>query len=117
MTTTLELFKQAYQSRPKPVVAAEPVVVPTVPVKPLEVVTEPLSYRQALGQVLRSARKDKKLTLKQVSAKSYIAYGYISEIERGEKECSSCYLEWLTEALDLSLPDVLRCTAQLLEGK
>jgi transcriptional regulator with XRE-family HTH domain len=46
-------------------------------------------FKDALGEVLRTARLEQGLTLRTVSAKSNIALGYLSEVERGHKEISS----------------------------
>ena len=48
------------------------------------------------------------LTLREVSAEARVSLGYISEIERGQKEASSELLASLCAALDVPLSDVLR---------
>ena len=48
------------------------------------------------------------MTLREVSAEARVSLGYISEIERGQKEASSELLASLCAALDLPLSDVLR---------
>ena len=65
-------------------------------------------FRRMLGDVLRSERMQRGLTLRQVSADARVSLGYISEIERGQKEASSELLASLCAALDLPLSDVLR---------
>jgi transcriptional regulator with XRE-family HTH domain len=52
-------------------------------------------YRQALGEILREERLSQRMTLRTVSQGSTLALGYISEIERGQKEISSELLELL----------------------
>jgi transcriptional regulator with XRE-family HTH domain len=47
------------------------------------------------------------LTLRQLSTKSSVALGYISEVERGQKEGSSEILECLAKALDYDLCDLV----------
>ena len=42
-------------------------------------------YRDALGVVLKELRTEQGLILREVANKSYISYGYLSEIERGKK--------------------------------
>ena len=64
--------------------------------------------RDLLGQVLRSHRMRQGRTLRQVSADARVSLGYISEIERGQKEASSELLASLCLALDAPLSDVLR---------
>src|SRR5690625_3870264 len=46
-------------------------------------------FRQELGDVLRDARRSQGRTLRQVSSDARVALGYLSEIERGQKEASS----------------------------
>ena len=43
-------------------------------------------FRRLLGDVLRSRRMHQGLTLREVSAAARVSLGYISEIERGQKE-------------------------------
>lgn len=52
-----------------------------------------MRYRTALGDVLREERLAKKLNLREVSNLGCIALGYLSEVERGQKEISSELLE------------------------
>jgi transcriptional regulator with XRE-family HTH domain len=65
-------------------------------------------FRRLLGDVLRDKRNQRGLTLREVSADARVSLGYISEIERGQKEASSELLYSLCAALDLPLSDVLR---------
>lgn len=67
-----------------------------------------LLFRRTLGEVLRAARIERGLTLREVSAEARVSLGYISEIERGQKEASSELLASLCAALDLPLSQVLR---------
>ncbi len=65
-------------------------------------------FRRLLGDVLRGRRMRRGLTLREVSADARVSLGYISEIERGQKEASSELLASLCMALDVPLSDVLR---------
>lgn len=65
-------------------------------------------FRRLLGDVLRSQRMERGMTLREVSAEARVSLGYISEIERGQKEASSELLASLCGALDVRLSDVLR---------
>ncbi|CAN5494113.1 hypothetical protein BH11ACT8_BH11ACT8_32750 [soil metagenome] len=65
-------------------------------------------FRRLLGDVLRERRVELGLTLREVSAEARVSLGYISEIERGQKEASSELLASLCGALDTPLSDVLR---------
>jgi transcriptional regulator with XRE-family HTH domain len=65
-------------------------------------------FRRLLGEVLRDRRMQRGLTLREVSAEARVSLGYISEIERGQKEASSELLASLCHALDMPLSHVLR---------
>ncbi len=57
------------------------------------------------------------LTLREVSAEARVSLGYISEIERGQKEASSELLASLCAALDVPLSDVLREVSDAVASK
>lgn len=63
--------------------------------------------RRIIGQTLRARRRQQQRTLRDVSASANVSLGYLSEIERGQKEASSELLASICGALDLSLSDVL----------
>ena len=67
-----------------------------------------LLFRASLGDVLRAERMRQGMTLRELSSSARVSLGYISEIERGQKEASSELLAALCEALDVPLSDVLR---------
>lgn len=66
-----------------------------------------LLFRRLLGEVLRGHRLERGLTLRELSATARVSLGYISEIERGQKEASSELLASLCGALDVPLSVVL----------
>jgi len=70
--------------------------------------------RTHIGQALRSARIGQKRTLRDVAKAARVSLGYLSEVERGQKEASSELLNAICTALDLSLSKVLvEVTAQV----
>ena len=71
-----------------------------------EAKTVPL--RQAIGEVLRDVRQRQGRTLREVSQSARVSLGYLSEVERGQKEASSELLEAITSALRVPLWYVLR---------
>ncbi|GAA1150236.1 helix-turn-helix transcriptional regulator [Nocardioides aquiterrae] len=71
-------------------------------------------FRRFLGDVLRDVRMQRGLTLRELSAEARVSLGYISEIERGQKEASSELLASLCAALDVALSDVLRDVSDLV---
>jgi transcriptional regulator with XRE-family HTH domain len=68
--------------------------------------------RAHLGEALRRARQEQGRTLRQVSADAAVSLGYLSEVERGQKEPSSELLASICSALDLPLSRVLTEVAQ-----
>ncbi|MBO3663354.1 helix-turn-helix domain-containing protein [Microbacterium stercoris] len=64
--------------------------------------------RQEIGDVLRDVRQQKGQTLRQVASKASVALGYLSEVERGQKEASSEILASVAEALDVPISSIMR---------
>ncbi len=64
--------------------------------------------RQEIGDVLRDARQQQGRTLRQVSAVARVSLGYLSEVERGQKEPSSELLASICGALEMPLASILR---------
>lgn len=64
--------------------------------------------RREVGDVLRKRRQALGRTLREVSASASVSLGYLSEIERGEKEASSELLGAVCCALGLPLSAMLR---------
>lgn len=67
-----------------------------------------LLLRHAIGEVLRDVRQRQSRTLREVSHSARVSLGYLSEVERGQKEASSELLASICEALDISLSQMLR---------
>jgi transcriptional regulator with XRE-family HTH domain len=63
--------------------------------------------RRLLGDVLRSRRQRSGRTLRQLAATARVSPGYLSEVERGQKEPSSELLAAICDALEVKLSDVL----------
>lgn len=64
--------------------------------------------REEIGDVLRDFRLQKGRTLRQVASKASVALGYLSEVERGQKEASSEILASVAEALDTPISVIMR---------
>jgi transcriptional regulator with XRE-family HTH domain len=64
--------------------------------------------RHLLGDVLRRLRMRQGRTLREVSATARVSLGYLSEVERGQKEASSELLAAICAALDTPLSQVFR---------
>ena len=63
--------------------------------------------RTQLGNSLRSHRLSQRRTLRDVSGAARVSLGYLSEVERGQKEASSELLASICDALELELADLL----------
>ncbi len=64
--------------------------------------------RRLLGDALRRQRQHQGRTLREVSSAARVSLGYLSEVERGQKEASSELLSSICTALDVPLSAVLR---------
>ena len=63
--------------------------------------------RSHIGSALRASRIAQGRTLRDVAKSARVSLGYLSEVERGQKEASSELLNSICSALDISLGDVL----------
>src|SRR5690348_1204718 len=63
--------------------------------------------RTQLGTTLRGHRLRQRRTLRDVSGAARVSLGYLSEVERGQKEASSELLASICDALDVELADLL----------
>ncbi|HKN53470.1 MAG TPA: helix-turn-helix transcriptional regulator [Amycolatopsis sp.] len=67
--------------------------------------------REAIGDRLRHARTNQRRTLRDISRAARVSLGYLSEVERGQKEASSELLASICDALDLPLGELLHNVA------
>lgn len=67
--------------------------------------------RREIGDVLRSARQQQGRTLREVSGAARVSLGYLSEVERGQKEASSELLSSICDALAVPMSTVLRAVS------
>ena len=70
--------------------------------------------RHEIGDVVRDFRQRKGATLRQVASRANVALGYLSEVERGQKEASSEILGSIAEALDIPLSVIMHEVADRL---
>ena len=70
--------------------------------------------RNELGGVLRDARQRQGRTLRDVSQAACVSLGYLSEVERGQKDASSELLSSICEALEMPLWETLHGVAERL---
>jgi transcriptional regulator with XRE-family HTH domain len=64
--------------------------------------------RQVVGETLRALRLRQRRTLREVSSSARVSLGYLSEVERGQKEPSSELLAAICGALDIELSELFR---------
>lgn len=62
--------------------------------------------RQVVGETLRGLRLRQRRTLREVSSAARVSLGYLSEVERGQKEPSSELLAAICGALDVELSEL-----------
>lgn len=67
--------------------------------------------REAVGDRLRHARTSQQRTLREISRVARVSLGYLSEVERGQKEASSELLASICDALELPLAELLHNVA------
>ncbi len=73
---------------------------------------KPVILRQVIGEELRRRRVEQKRTLRQVSNLAQVSLGYLSEVERGQKEASSELLASISNALDTPLSELMAGVAK-----
>ncbi|WP_019203342.1 helix-turn-helix domain-containing protein [Tsukamurella sp. 1534] len=66
-----------------------------------------LLLREAIGENLRKTRVGQSRTLRDVSSAAQVSLGYLSEVERGQKEASSELLAAICGALDVEVAEVV----------
>lgn len=69
--------------------------------------------RELLGEVLRAERIRQGRTLREVSVAARVSLGYLSEVERGQKEASSELLSAISQALGVPLSKVYSSVSEL----
>ena len=71
------------------------------------VTNEATLLRTHIGSTLRQARISQGRTLRDVAKSARVSLGYLSEVERGQKEASSELLNSICQALNLTLLTVI----------
>lgn len=75
---------------------------------------KPLLVRELIGETLREERGLQGKTLRSISKSARVSLGYLSEIERGQKEASSELLAAICAALDVPLSVILSLVSEKL---
>src|ERR1700758_3284315 len=93
---------------PSPALSVRPGTVEGSAERPREGSATMVLLRHLLGDALRRLRLRQGRTLREVSAAARVSLGYLSEVERGQKEASSELLAAICSALGAPLSQVLR---------
>lgn len=78
--------------------------------------TNGLLYREALGHFIREERTEQLMTLRTLSTRANIALGYLSELERGQKEASSEIVAKLAYGLGYAPWELVAGAANVMAG-
>ena len=70
----------------------------------------PSAARKLFGERLREERKARKMTLEDVSERADMAWNYIAQVERGERNVGIDNMAALADALNIPLSELLRPT-------
>ncbi len=72
--------------------------------------------QEMLGSTIRRARRERRLTLRELADRAALSEVYLGEIERGQKYPSARVLEELARALELDIAELLDLVAQELRA-
>lgn len=70
---------------------------------------------ETIGQVIKRLRKEKKMSLRELSALSDFSHAYVSQIESGDRNASVQILTKIAKALDVSKVYLFRMAGYLDE--
>ena len=66
-----------------------------------------MQFSTALGSAIRQIRSEKGMTLRDLSAKSHISLGYLSEVERGSKDASSQVIDCVARGFGIQTYELI----------
>jgi transcriptional regulator with XRE-family HTH domain len=66
-----------------------------------------MKFRDVLGEVIREQRIANGLQLRDVSERGHISYSYLSEVERGIKDCSSDSLQGIANGMGVEVYNLI----------
>jgi len=72
--------------------------------------------RELIGESLREERVAQGKTLREISKAARVSLGYLSEVERGQKEASSELLASICAALDAPLSVILNMVSEKMQA-
>jgi transcriptional regulator with XRE-family HTH domain len=71
-----------------------------------------MQFGTAFGHAVRKIRSERGMTLRDLSAKSHISLGYLSEVERGSKDASSQVIDCIARGLGISNHELISLASQ-----
>ena len=74
-----------------------------------------MKLQTAIGGTIRTIRKEQGLTLRQLSTRSIMSLGFLSEVESGHKNPSSDTLEFIAKGLELTTSQLIMEIYKYLE--
>ena len=75
-----------------------------------------LDFQTALGEVIREQRHANGQTLRSLSGRGFIALGYLSEVERGQKCPSSDIIDSIADGLGIDAGELIIQTGMRMAG-
>jgi len=67
-----------------------------------------MRLQEAVGDTLRQIRQEQGLTLRDVSRRSHISIGHLSEVEMGKKGVSFDLLDVVANGLNITTADLMK---------
>lgn len=75
-----------------------------------------MDFRRTFGELVREQRQANGLQLRELAEKAHLSYSYLSEVERGVKECHSATMNKIADGLGLELYDLIIETGYRMAG-
>ena len=76
-----------------------------------------LKIKSLLGKKIRQLRKEKKMSIEQLAAKSELHTTYVGDIERGNGNASITTLAKIANALDVEVYELCRFSMDMIDEK
>lgn len=67
-----------------------------------------MKLQHAIGGAVRELRHERKLTLRQLSSKSFVSLGHLSDIENSVKSASPEVLECIANGLNITTAELIK---------
>lgn len=75
-----------------------------------------MNFRSVFGELVREQRQANGIQLRELAEKCFLSYSYLSEVERGLKECASTTMEQIANGLGVELYDLIIETGYRMAG-